>query len=187
MHPRTATARVAVASTAASSSSTGSRCATARDGQVITVVHGENGLRARGRHRASAVERTPIDGMDPTLGLVRVTRRRWARGVRARATSLLRTRPSPRAGARARVRARRPRVGDARRHRRVCGSTRAVRSTDRRVPGGQASPRRCPRRVARRRGCGRRELERRHRVRRGGRRSASPDARSGSRRRTASR
>jgi hypothetical protein len=43
-----------------------------RDGQMVTVVREDEGLRSA-LVAASAVERTPIDGLDPTLGLVRVT------------------------------------------------------------------------------------------------------------------
>lgn len=43
-----------------------------RDDQMVTVVHGDDGLQVA-LVSARAVERTPIDGLDLTLGLVRVT------------------------------------------------------------------------------------------------------------------
>ncbi len=43
-----------------------------RDGRVVTVAHGEDGLRLV-LAPTSTLEHTPINGMDPTLELVRVT------------------------------------------------------------------------------------------------------------------
>ena len=120
------------------------------DGQVITVVHGENGLR---RGRIGECRRTHADRRDGSHARVVACAAPLGPGSSRCVTSLLR-RVEPRAVARSRTSSsasdRRCSTSPPSMREHVCSSVN--RSA---LPGGQASPRRCPRGGARRRGRGR--------------------------------